>query len=42
VSDEQVLGAAARLFMLSPVAENTDKYELQNKVLLSRKTKGKK
>ena len=39
---EQVLGAAASLAMLSPVGENTDKYELQNNVPLSRKTKGKK
>ncbi len=42
VSDDQILGAAAALSMLSPIGENTDKYELQNKVLFSRKTKGKK
>ncbi|MBD0263477.1 MAG: site-specific integrase [Tolypothrix sp. Co-bin9] len=36
VSDEQVLGAAAALSMLSPVGGDTDKYELQNNVQLTK------
>ncbi len=36
VSNEQVLGAAASLAMLSPVGEDTDKYELQNNVQLTK------
>lgn len=39
VSDEQVLGASASLAMLSPVVEDTDKYELQNNVQLTKMSK---
>ncbi|MBD2245215.1 site-specific integrase [Nostoc sp. FACHB-888] len=39
VTDEQVLGAAASLAMLSPVGKDTDKYELQNNVQLTKMTK---